>query len=221
MHIIKKIKYTICLILIYKFTENTSNNTEDKEFLEDSENEGIWSRTQIMYFLNLRLARDEDFLNPRIRKTQLWQEIAKEYSAKGYGNISAHRLEKKFSNLKITYMNNVHKKNTDERITWEFFPIMDQILNWSQLDKPKLSNTLPKQHEITFEDESVDFEPIGESSLFNINTGSKNDKLSLQRAKFEWKKRKVEALEKAEKDKIRAIKDLASAIRELSRNRNM
>lgn len=178
----------------------------------DNIQEPAWGHEQTLQLLKLRLHRDDDFYKPRTRKREIWIEIAKEFNTKGYIHMEAHQLEKKYNNLKGTYLKNLQRKfeGKSNSITWEYFNMMDRVLG------PRESTHLTRVGQYNIEE--VTMMDGNEESLIDGNrTCTRIEKFELERQKFEWKKQKVEALEKAELEKIRAIKDLASAIRELAK----
>lgn len=95
----------------------------ETETVEDSDDHWEHHSTQLM--LNLYLQNIDRFRSPKIRKKNVWTDIA---SAVGK---SPDCCDKKFRNLKQTYVRLLKKKNRNEStvVKWPYFDIFEQIYN--------------------------------------------------------------------------------------------
>lgn len=90
----------------------------------------VWTRSKTLLLIESYGARKEKFRNPTIKKKTLWQEIALEFKKKNY-YVSAENLDKKFRNLKRTYIkirDNIRKSFMGkDRVTWEYYDYLQKI----------------------------------------------------------------------------------------------
>lgn len=84
-----------------------------------------WDQDHIKQMLTLYQQNLERFRNPKTKKKNVWQDIASEV---GKGPDSC---DKKFRNLKQTYIRLVKKKNTggELAVKWPYFTLFDKIFN--------------------------------------------------------------------------------------------
>lgn len=84
-----------------------------------------WDQDHIKQMLNLYLQNIERFRNPKTKKKNVWQDIASDV---GKGPDSC---DKKFRNLKQTYIRLVKKKNTsgETSVKWPYFTLFEKIFN--------------------------------------------------------------------------------------------
>lgn len=94
-----------------------------------------WSHNMIMQLLALYAERKDRFRNPQIKTKVLWREIGKVL------NKSLDECDKKFRNLKITYIKLLKKKKSSGRqaITWTYFEALDDIFGNDINVNPELS----------------------------------------------------------------------------------
>ncbi|XP_049877608.1 uncharacterized protein LOC126374881 [Pectinophora gossypiella] len=99
------------------------DRTETLETEMQDDNDDNWDSKNITTMLNLYLQNLDKFRNPKVRKKNLWIDIG---AAVGKTPDSC---DKKFRNLKQTYLRLLKKKNTDgcSHIKWPYFNIYDQI----------------------------------------------------------------------------------------------
>ncbi|XP_072929540.1 uncharacterized protein, partial [Epargyreus clarus] len=99
------------------------NQTEVMEAIDDSDDH--WDRESTGLMLNLYLQNIDKFRNPKIKKKNVWLDIA---TAVGKG---AESCDKKFRNLKMTYVRLLKKKNKDGPATfkWPYFDVFEEIYN--------------------------------------------------------------------------------------------
>lgn len=100
--------------------------------------------------------RKEKFRNPTIKKKMLWSEIKNIFDKHGY-KISTDSLDKKFRNLKKTYLkiHDNNKKTSTGRgtVTWEYY---DNFCNIFDHDKTiSMDNTLSSMRVITENDKTI------------------------------------------------------------------
>ncbi|XP_059058231.1 uncharacterized protein LOC131851714 isoform X1 [Achroia grisella] len=94
--------------------------TEVQDEVEDH-----WEHNSIKLMLNLYLQNIDKFRNPKIKKKNVWVEISNAV-AKGPDSC-----DKKFRNLKQTYIRLLKKKNKNEllKVRWPYFTIFEEIYN--------------------------------------------------------------------------------------------
>uniref|UniRef100_S4PPT9 Myb/SANT-like DNA-binding domain-containing protein n=1 Tax=Pararge aegeria TaxID=116150 RepID=S4PPT9_9NEOP len=97
------------------------NQTEIMEPPDDSDDH--WDHESTANMLSLYLEHIDKFRNPKIRKKNVWVDIG---NAVGKGPDSC---DKKFRNLKQTYIRLLRKKNKSGVTTfkWPFFDIFEEI----------------------------------------------------------------------------------------------
>lgn len=105
----------------------------------------IWTRSKTLLLIEFYDARKEKFRNPTIKKKNIWQEIALEFEKRNY-YVSAESLDKKFRNLKRTYIkirDNIRKSCMGkDRVTWEYYDYLQKIYeNDCTLDISSMTNT--------------------------------------------------------------------------------
>ncbi|XP_043681314.1 uncharacterized protein LOC122635318 isoform X2 [Vespula pensylvanica] len=107
----------------------------------------VWTRSKTLLLIEAYDARKEKFIDPRIKKKTLWKEIALEFEKKNY-YVSAENLDKKFRNLKRTYIkirDNIRKSFMGkERVTWEYYDYLQKIY---EKDYPIMINTSLEDNE--------------------------------------------------------------------------
>lgn len=93
----------------------------DSEVQDESDDH--WDVKTITTMLNLYLQNIDKFRNPKVRKKNIWMEIA---SVLGKTPDSC---DKKFRNLKQTYVRLLKKKNVEglSTIKWPYFSIFEEI----------------------------------------------------------------------------------------------
>lgn len=93
-----------------------------------------WNNSTTRRFLGLYKERNERFKNPKIKRRHLWTEILNEMMARGYTNLNVDMLDKKFRNLKATYIKIKEnqdickrKKSKPPVVKWEYYQIFDEM----------------------------------------------------------------------------------------------
>lgn len=91
----------------------------------------LWNDKITLLLLEEYNIRKEKFRNPKIKKRTMWQEIVHVFSKHNYC-INEDILDKKFRNLKQTFMRIRDNQNTKRRtgkgnIKWKFYNIMCEI----------------------------------------------------------------------------------------------
>ncbi|XP_046828972.1 uncharacterized protein LOC124428674 isoform X2 [Vespa crabro] len=105
----------------------------------------VWTRSKTLLLIEAYDARKEKFRDSTIKKKTLWKEIALEFEKKNY-YVSAENLDKKFRNLKRTYIkirDNIRKSSMGkDRITWEYYDYLQKIYEKDYtIDIPNMINT--------------------------------------------------------------------------------
>lgn len=85
-----------------------------------------WDHENTTSMLSLYLQNIDKFRNPHIRKKNVWMEIAN-----GVGNKTPDSCDKKFRNLKQTYIRLLRKKKTNgvTAFKWPYFDAFEEIYN--------------------------------------------------------------------------------------------
>ncbi|XP_043488481.1 uncharacterized protein LOC122515238 isoform X2 [Polistes fuscatus] len=90
----------------------------------------IWTKKATLLLMEEYYARKEKFRDFTIKKKLLWKEIAVVFEKNNY-YVSPENLDKKFRNLKRTYIkirDNIKKSpNEKDRITWEYYEHLKTI----------------------------------------------------------------------------------------------
>lgn len=97
--------------------------------------EYAWKDAVTYRFLDLYLERIEDFKNPKIRNKTLFRSIAN--SLKHFFpdlSLTERIVQKKFYNMKRTYLDIVHKKSVNKKypINWKFFNKVHVIMSLTE-----------------------------------------------------------------------------------------
>lgn len=108
----------------------------EEDYMEDCEDEDLerWSSSKVQYLLSLYLERKNKFRNPKIKKKNLWREMAEKL------HLSEEACNKKFRNLKGTFIKLLKKKKKSgrEAVTWKFFNIFEEIFENDQNVNPTI-----------------------------------------------------------------------------------
>lgn len=101
---------------------------------EIDENDDHWEHNSIQILLNVYLQNVEKFRNPKIRKKSVWIDIS---NAVGK---SPDCCDKKFRNLKQTYIRLLKKKNLNSQavVKWPYFEIFQEIYSDSGECQPAI-----------------------------------------------------------------------------------
>lgn len=90
----------------------------------------VWTKKATLLLMEEYHARKEKFRDLTIKKKSLWREIAVVFEKNNY-YVSPENLDKKFRNLKRTYIkirDNIKKSpNQKDRITWEYYEYLKSI----------------------------------------------------------------------------------------------
>lgn len=99
-----------------------------------------WNHENTLLLLDAYEKRISQFRDPKVKKKNLWLDIAKEMAKYGY-SIDADNLDKKMRNMRSTYSkildNNRTKTTTGRgRISWQYFSRFEQIFATDKCIKP-------------------------------------------------------------------------------------
>lgn len=135
-------------------------NQSDVMETEPVELDDHWEHNSIRLMLDLYLQNLEKFRNPKVKKKNVWVEIA---NAVGK---SPDSCDKKFRNLKQTYVRLLKKRNRNEVVVvkWPYFSVFEQIYNVKGEYQPEIQMKL--QEEAT-ENVAKALMSIGEPSKFD------------------------------------------------------
>lgn len=90
----------------------------------------VWTRKATLLLMEEYHARKEKFRDTTIKKKSLWREIAVVFEKNNY-YVSPENLDKKFRNLKRTYIkirDNIKKSPKEkDRVTWEYYEYLKTI----------------------------------------------------------------------------------------------
>ncbi|KAK2588121.1 hypothetical protein KPH14_004175 [Odynerus spinipes] len=90
----------------------------------------VWTRNKTLLLIEAYDVRKDKFRDSTIKKKTLWKEIAAEFEKKNY-HVSAENLDKKFRNLKRTYIkirDNIKNSTLGkDRVTWEYYDYLQNI----------------------------------------------------------------------------------------------
>ncbi|KAM3958091.1 uncharacterized protein ACR2FA_007883 [Aphomia sociella] len=114
------------------------NQSEIREADVQDEVDDHWEHDSIKLLLNLYLQNIDKFRNPKMRKKNVWVEIA---NTVGIGPDSCN---KKFRNLKQTYIRLLKKKNKNEvaRVKWPYFAIFEEIYSVNGEYQPEIQQKI-------------------------------------------------------------------------------
>lgn len=112
----------------------------DTEPVED--NEDHWEDSNIRLMLDLYLQNIERFRTPKIKKKNVWIDIGTAIS-KG-----PDCCDKKFRNLKQTYIRLLKKRNRDDitPVKWPYFDIFEQIYSVNGEYQPEIAQKVQEGH---------------------------------------------------------------------------
>ncbi|KAL2737689.1 uncharacterized protein V1478_001775 [Vespula squamosa] len=132
----------------------------------------VWTRSKTLLLIEAYDARKERFIDPRIKKKTLWKEIALEFEKKNY-YVSAENLDKKFRNLKRTYIkirDNIRKSFIGkDRVTWEYYDYLQKIY---EKDYPIMINTNLEDNE---DSEKISPNLVHSDSSLSAKSGADDD----------------------------------------------
>ncbi|XP_030037764.2 uncharacterized protein LOC115453220 isoform X2 [Manduca sexta] len=97
-----------------------------------------WEHNSIKTLLDLYLQNVDKFRSPKVKKKNVWIDIA---NGVGKGPDSC---DKKFRNLKQTYVRLLKKRNRNELVVvkWPYFEIFEQIYNVNGEYKPEIQQRI-------------------------------------------------------------------------------
>nr|BBB06770.1 hypothetical protein [Pieris brassicae] len=112
------------------------NDSEVMETPDDPDDH--WDRESIVGMLTLYLQNIDRFRNPKIRKKNVWIEIG---NAVGK---AADSCDKKFRNLKQTYVRLLRKRNKNgmTAFKWPYFDLFEEIYNIDGEYQPEIQQKL-------------------------------------------------------------------------------
>lgn len=111
------------------------NQSEAIEAEPIEDNEDHWEDSNIRLMLDLYLQNIERFRTPKIKKKNVWIDIG---TAIGKGPDSC---DKKFRNLKQTYIRLLKKRNRDDTtpVKWPYFDMFEQIYSMNGEYQPEIA----------------------------------------------------------------------------------
>ncbi|VEN39662.1 unnamed protein product [Callosobruchus maculatus] len=113
----------------------------------------IWNDQMILLLLEEYRKLRDLFRNPKMKKRTLWQQIVAVFNNYKY-NVNEEILDKKFRNLKQTFMRIRDNQNTKKRtgkanVTWKFYNAMCDIFSvdkTSNVEVRIIESSLPNQN---------------------------------------------------------------------------
>uniref|UniRef100_A0A2A4JR92 Myb/SANT-like DNA-binding domain-containing protein n=2 Tax=Heliothis virescens TaxID=7102 RepID=A0A2A4JR92_HELVI len=125
----------------YLDTEEVYMQLNQSEIMETDAGDDAddhWEHTSIKMLLNLYLQNVEKFRSPKVKKKNVWIDIA---NAVGKGPDCC---DKKFRNLKQTYIRLLKKRNRNEVVVvkWPYFEVFEQIYNVNGEYQPEIQQRI-------------------------------------------------------------------------------
>lgn len=142
----------------------------------------LWNDKNTLLLLEEYNIRKEKFRNPKIKKRNMWHEIVEAFSKHKYC-VSEDILDKKFRNLKQTFMRIRDNQNTKKRtgkgnITWKFYELMCEIFAMDKtvnIEIDPVESSLPLQKKVKHSTtDSLEFQlhnKTPKSKLVKIDAG--------------------------------------------------
>ncbi|XP_046391889.1 uncharacterized protein LOC124160171 [Ischnura elegans] len=103
-----------------------------------------WDGKKILMMLEEYRERLGRFRDPKVKKTDLWKEIALVFSRSGMTTITHDLLDRKFRNLKRTFLKVKQTKNSTGRnaVNWPYYDLMTGIMtNDETVNIPEMVGT--------------------------------------------------------------------------------
>lgn len=155
--------------------------TEQGEEAEDH-----WEHNSIKLLLNLYLQNIDKFRSPKVKKKNVWIDIG---NAVGKGPDCC---DKKFRNLKQTYVRLLKKRNRNELVVvkWPYFEVFEQIYNENGTYQPEIQQRIQdgSTENVTKAllsiSESSNFEPEFPENGESSNGQSEESKRKLTRRRY-------------------------------------
>ncbi|XP_057323571.1 putative uncharacterized protein DDB_G0282129 [Microplitis mediator] len=153
--------------------ETSVNQTISSD--EDTPEENIWSKRSIKLLLSEYKSRIHRFNNPLIKKSILWNEIAKVFRSKNI-HYPVRIISRKFFNMKTTYykIKNNKPRMKMARKPWPWIEAMEQVLKYDE----SINFTSYAIENKNIQDESLvkeESEQTTSSIINNTNTNNNND----------------------------------------------
>lgn len=134
----------------------------------------MWTQSTIQLLLDEYDKRKDKFRSPTFKKKLLWTEIKTEFMKYGY-SITTEALDKKFRNLKKTYLkiHDNNKKTSTGRgtVTWEYYDTFCKIFNSDKavcMDDTLSSMVVMKENDKTINPPVLNLPPLDlTTQLFN------------------------------------------------------
>lgn len=114
------------------------NQTEIMDSEAQDDGDEHWEDKKIRLLLNLYLQNIDKFRNPKIKKKNVWVDIA---NAVGKG---PENCDKKFRNLKQTYIRLLKKKNRTGLgpVRWPYFDIFEELFSANGEYQPEIQQKI-------------------------------------------------------------------------------
>ncbi|XP_053613719.1 uncharacterized protein LOC128677118 [Plodia interpunctella] len=111
----------------------------ETEVIDDGD-EGLehWEQNNITLMLNLYIQNLDKFRTPKIKKKNIWVDIANAVGKSPDG------CDKKFRNLKQTYIRLLKKKNKNQvsEVKWPYFELFEEIFNVNGELQPEIQQRI-------------------------------------------------------------------------------
>lgn len=125
----------------YPETEGVYMQLNQSEIMEPDQGEDVedhWEHNSIKTLLSLYLQNVDKFRSPKVKKKNVWIDIA---NAVGKGPDCC---DKKFRNLKQTYVRLLKKKNRNELVVvkWPYYDVFEQIYNENGDYQPEIQQRI-------------------------------------------------------------------------------
>lgn len=116
-----------------QLNQNEIMETEPADDIDDH-----WEHNSIKMLLNLYLQNVDKFRSPKVKKKNVWIDIA---NAVGKGPDCC---DKKFRNLKQTYIRLLKKRNRNEVVVvkWPYFEVFEKIYNVNGEYQPEIQQRI-------------------------------------------------------------------------------
>jgi hypothetical protein len=97
---------------------------------QSSDDKHIWRKQEVELLLDLYEKEKEKLIDPRMRKTRIWEKIAHEISEKLSTDINACQCNQKFRNMKAEFykVREFNSKSVQQKKTCKNFDRLERLL---------------------------------------------------------------------------------------------
>ncbi|XP_062588396.1 uncharacterized protein LOC134250052, partial [Saccostrea cucullata] len=191
----------------YEKGDDISDTMESQSFEEESSSDKQdavkWNTESVKLLISLKKENTEMFSSNIITQKQGWKKISEMMCLKGH-HCTGEECDKKFRSLKMRYklIKERHKRTGSGRQSWQFFPLMDDLLQGDPAVIPTtVASSVQIQNSPTLilppkKKKKIDNESAWVTEYRKQLKTMHEERMELEKEKLKLEERRVAALEK-------------------------